>query len=116
MAKKTTAVSNSETPTTKMDAVRLILGANPNATPKQVTDEAKAKYGIVINPKMAATYRYHIVSKSRRQQRKVVRAVQAKNPSASDSGHGVDDLLRAASKLGWQRINEIVQGVLNAPL
>ena len=116
MAKKTTAVSSNEKPTSKMDAVRLILATNSNATPKQITEDAKAKYDIVINPKMAATYRYHIVSKSRRQQRKVVRAVQAKNPSALDSGHGVDDLLRAASKLGWQRINEIVQGVLNAPL
>ncbi|MDB5335138.1 MAG: hypothetical protein JWN70_757 [Planctomycetaceae bacterium] len=116
MVKKKTAVSNTEKPTSKMDVVRQILSVNGNATPKQIAAEAKAKHDIVIDPKMAATYRYHIVSKSRRQQRKVVRAVQKKNPSALDSGHGVDDLLRAASKLGWQRINEIVQGVLNAPL
>lgn len=116
MVKKKTVVSNNGEPTSKMDAVRQILSANSNATPKQITADAKAKFDIAIDPKMAATYRYHIVSKSRRQQRKVVRAVQAKNPSALDSGHGVDDLLRAAGKLGWQRINEIVQGVLNAPL
>ncbi len=116
MVKKKAAVSKSGEPMSKMDAVRQILAAKSNATPKEITAQAQAQYAIAINPKMAATYRYHIVSKSRRQQRKAVRAVQAKNPSALDAGHGVDDLLRAASKLGWQRINEIVQGVLNAPL
>ncbi|MDB5389574.1 MAG: hypothetical protein JWM11_5220 [Planctomycetaceae bacterium] len=114
MAKKTTG-SKIEEPKTKMAAVREILEADPNATPKQITERAKSKYNIEIQPKIAGTYRYHIVSKSRRQHRKVVRAVQAKNPSPTDSTHGVDDLLRAAGKLGWQRINEIVQGVLNAP-
>jgi len=110
MAKK----SNGK-PVSKMEAVRQILAANPNAKAADITEQAKAKYGIDINAQMASTYRYHILSKQRRKQRKVVRKVQAANPAATDTSSGVDDLIRAAGKLGWTRINEIVQGVLNAP-
>ena len=88
----------------KMEAVRQILAADPNAKAKEISEQAKTKFGVDINPKMAATYRYHVLSKSRRKQRKAVRAVQKKNPAASDTGHGVDHLLRAAGKLGWQRM------------
>jgi hypothetical protein len=111
MAKKKSSSSG----LSKMEAVRQILAADPNAKANTITEQAKAKYGIEINPKMAATYRYHVMSKTRRKQRKVVRAVQAANPASTDKSDGVDDLLRAARKLGWNRINEIVQGVLTAP-
>ena len=114
MPKRQGKSTNGE-PISKMDAVRQVLAADSNAKAREISDQVKAKFGIDLDPKMAATYRYHIKSKSRRKQRRAVRAVQAKSPAASDTGHGVDDLLRAASKLGWQRINEIVQGVLTAP-
>jgi hypothetical protein len=106
---------NGGTGLSKMDAVRQILAAKADSTASEITEQAKTKFGVDINPKMAATYRYHILSKDRRKQRKAVRAVQAANPSSTDASDGVDDLLRAARKLGWQRVGEIVQGVLNAP-
>lgn len=112
MAKKSR--SNGK-PMSKMEVVRQILAETPNAKAAEIAQQALATHGITIDPKMAATYRYHIVSKQRRKQRKTVRAVQAANPSPSDKSDGVDDLLRAARKLGWQRVSEIVQGVLNAP-
>lgn len=112
MAKKKT--SNGK-PLNKMEVVRQILAANPNAKASEIAHEAKTKHSVDIEPKMAGTYRYHVLSKQRRVQRKAVRAVQAANPSATDTSDGVDDLLRAARKLGWQRVNEIVQGILNAP-
>jgi hypothetical protein len=99
----------------KMEVVRQILGKNPNAKASEITEQAKVTHGVEIDPKMAGTYRYHVLSKQRRKQRKTVRAVQAANPSATDKSDGVDDLLRAARKLGWQRVSEIVAGVLNAP-
>ena len=114
MSKKQQRTANGQ-PLNKMEAVRQIVAANPNIKSSEISAQAKAKYGIEINPKMAATYRYHVVSKLRRKNRKVVRAVQAAHPDSSDSSDGVDDLLRAARKLGWQRVNEIVAGVLNAP-
>jgi hypothetical protein len=101
-------------PRSKMDAVRQILAADPSATASVIVVKAKA-LGVTIDPKMAGTYRYHVLSKQRHKNRKAVRAVQASNPSASDKSDGVDDLLRAARKLGWQRVQEIVSGVLNAP-
>ena len=115
MGKKKSKGAPNGQPLSKMEAVRQILTADPNAKASDITAQAKAKYRIEINPKMAGTYRYHVLSKLRRKQRKVVRAVQAANPAATDASDGVDDLLRAARKLGWQRVSEIVQGVLNAP-
>lgn len=102
-------------PLNKMEVVRQILSAHPNAKASDIAQAAKTEHGVEIDPKMAGTYRYHVLSKQRRIQRKAVRAVQAANPSETDKSDGVDDLLRAARKLGWQRVNEIVQGILNAP-
>lgn len=99
----------------KMEAVRKILTADPNVKPTAISQRVKAEHGLDISPKMAGTYRYHILSKQHRKQRKAVRAVQAAHPSAMDTTDGVDDLLRAARKLGWQRVHEIVEGVLKAP-
>lgn len=101
-------------PLSKMDAVRQILTTDANATASVIVEKAKAM-GVTIAPKMAGTYRYHVLSKERQKNRKAIRAVQASNPSQSDASDGVDDLLRAARKLGWQRVQEIVAGVLNAP-
>jgi hypothetical protein len=112
MAKKS---SSNGKPISKMEVVRQILGKNPNAKASEIAEQAKAAHGVEIDPKMASTYRYHVLSKQRRKQRRTVRAVQAANPSATDNSDGVDDLLRAARKLGWQRVSEIVAGVLNAP-
>jgi hypothetical protein len=114
MAKKKHVGPNGQS-LSNMEAVRQILAADPNTKSSEISTQAKANFGIAINPKMAATYRYHVLSKQRRKQRKVIRAVQAANPAATDNSDGVDDLLRAARKLGWQRVNEIVQGVLIAP-
>lgn len=100
----------------KMEAVRMILTVDPHVKPTAISERVKAEHGLEISPKMAGTYRYHILSKQRRKQRKVVRAVQAAHPSALDTSDGVDDLLRAARKLGWQRVQEIVEGVLKAPV
>lgn len=99
----------------KMEVVRAILKKNPQAKASDIAAQAKAEHGVEINAKMAGTYRYHVLSKEHRRQRKTVRAVQAANPSPNDKTDGVDDLLRAARKLGWQRVQEIVNGVLNAP-
>jgi hypothetical protein len=99
----------------KMEAVRQIVTADPNTKASDIVEKARAKFGVDITPQMASTYRYHILSKQHRKQRKAVRKVQAANPATTDASNGVDDLLRAARKLGWKRVNEIVQGVLNAP-
>ncbi len=107
--------SNNGKPLSKMEVVRQILKKNANAKASEISEEAMATHGVEISAKVAGTYRYHVLSKDRRQQRKTVRAVQAANPSANDKSDGVDDLLRAARKLGWQRVQEIVNGVLNAP-
>lgn len=101
-------------PLSKMDAVRQILAKDANATASEIVEKAQS-LGVTIAPKMAGTYRYHVLSKERQKNRQAVRAVQASNPSQSDTSDGVDDLLRAARKLGWQRVQEIVSGVLNAP-
>ena len=106
---------NNGKPLSKMDVVRQILKSNPNAKASEIAEQARSTYRVEISAKVAGTYRYHVLSKDRRQQRKTVRAVQAANPSANDKSDGVDDLLRAARKLGWQRVQEIINGVLNAP-
>ena len=67
-----------------------------------------------LSPKVAGTYRYHVQKEARRNQRKAVRAVAGPHgmPGKTD---GLDHLLRAAEKLGWRRVKEIVDGVLGAP-
>ena len=98
----------------KMNAVREILRAAPHAKASEISKRAEAEYGVTISPKVASTYRYHILGRQRREQRKAVRAAAGPQgmPGRTD---GLDHLLRAAEKLGWRRVKEIVDGVLNAP-
>lgn len=63
---------------------------------------------------MASTYRYPILGKQRRKQRKAVR-VMAGPQGAAGKADGLGFLPRAAEKLGWTRVKEIVAGVLGAP-
>ena len=99
-------------PKSKMDGVRQILAANPTAKGSEISKLMKSQFGMSMNPKVAGTYRYHIQKAARRNQRKAVRAVAGVLPGKTD---GLDFLLRAAEKLGWKRVKEIVDGVLSAP-
>src|SRR5882672_3175117 len=92
-------------PRSKMDAVRQILAATPNATGSEIARLMKSQFNLEMNPKVAGTYRYHIQKTARRQQRKAARAVAGAHgvPGKSD---GIDHLLRAAEKLGWKRVKE----------
>ncbi len=94
----------------KMAAVKAIVAANPKVTASEISRLAKAEHGVDIHPKMAGTYRYHILKGERTQRRKAARAI-----GAGGNTDGLDHLLRAAEKLGWKRVKEIVEGVLNAP-
>ena len=98
----------------KMHAVREILRTSPGAKPSEISQRAKTEYGVDITPKMAGTYRYHIMGKQRRANRRAVRAAAQMSGSGGRSD-GLDHLLRAAETLGWRRVKEIVDGVLSAP-
>ena len=101
-------------PKSKMAGVRQILAVNPTATGSEISKLMKSQFRMSMNPKVAGTYRYHIQKAARRNQRKAVRAVAGAQglPGKTD---GLDFLLRAAEKLGWKRVKEIVDGVLSAP-
>ena|SRR5581483_8426122 len=98
----------------KMDAVRQILEATPTATGSEISRLMKSQFNLDMNPKVAGTYRYHIQKSKRRKQRKAARAA-AGVQGTSGRTDGLDYLLRAAEKLGWKRVKEIVDGVLGAP-
>ncbi len=74
----------------------------------------KSQFSMHLSPKVAGTYRYHIQKTARLKQRKAVRAA-AEAQGMPGKTDGIDHLLRAAEKLGWKRVKEIVDGVLGAP-
>ena len=101
-------------PANKMQAVRQLLEATPQMTGSEIATAMKGQFNLAMTPKVASTYRYHILGRQRRRQRKAVRAMAGPQgvPGKTD---GLDHLLRAAEKLGWRRVKEIVDGVLGAP-
>ena len=113
MPRKKAENSAPGTPMSKMDAVRAVLRADPHIKPTALSKTAKSQYGVDISPKMAATYRYHIQRSEKRSQRKAVRA--AAGPVSTEKSAGIDNLLRAAQILGWQRVKDIVDQVVHAP-
>src|SRR5262249_25560063 len=98
---------------TKMDAVRAILLADSQAKASDISQRAKSQYGLEISPKMAATYRYHIQREGRKKERKAARA--AAGPATADQSGGIDHLLKAGRTLGWRRVKEIVDSLVETP-
>ena len=70
----------------KMNAVREILRVVPNAKASEIARRAEAEYGVEITPKVAGTYRYHIMSRQRREQRKAVRSRRRPSRDAGQNG------------------------------
>src|SRR5882762_873383 len=101
-------------PKNKMQAVRQILDASPTTTGSEISRLMKSQFGLSMTPKVAGTYRYHIQKTARRNQRKAARAV-AGHQGVPVKTDGLDHLLRAAERLGWKRVKEIVDGILGAP-
>src|SRR4051794_27765159 len=90
-------------PKNKMQAVRQILQATPQMTGSEIATAMKSQVNLAMTPKVASTYRYHILGKQRRAQRKAVRAL-AGPQGRTVKTDGLDHLLRAAEKLGWKRV------------
>lgn len=107
---------NGEAPKSKMAAVRLVLAANPDATGVTISEALKKQYGMDLDAKNAGSYKFHILRTQKIRKRRKARranATAATNHASPESGF--DDLLRAAEKLGWQRVKEVVDKVTSAP-
>jgi hypothetical protein len=105
-----------------MEAVRMILGRTPEATGSQIAKAAMEEFGIEISGKKASAYKSMLKSR-RKAARKRAPSPAAPAPApvaapvakARDEQGGVNDLLSAAQKLGWKRVKQIVDQVLQAP-
>jgi hypothetical protein len=119
MARRKTNNQSNGVGRNKMEAARRVLEQTPRATAGELSRAVREQFGLNLNPKMASTYKYHIQKKTKSAgKRSAIRS----NPSVADTGSsqtaqaaGVDDLLRAAQKLGWQRVKEVVDLVIQAP-
>ncbi|MCS6975554.1 MAG: hypothetical protein NZM31_00915 [Gemmatales bacterium] len=103
----------------KMEVVRKILEANPKAKPDEIVQVAQSQYGTEINKRTAGVYRYMILHPKGKTAR-----VRAKNgaakaaparPVTAGVGEGLDDLFRAAEKMGWSRLKTVVERITQAP-
>jgi hypothetical protein len=101
-----------------MEAARRVLEQTPGASAGELSRAVKEQFALNLSPKMASTYKYHIQKKAKSAKR---RAISSNAGAASvggsqiDQAAGVDDLLSAAQKLGWQRVKEVVDLVIQAP-
>lgn len=103
-------------PGNKVAAAREIMKASPHLSAAELRQSMKDQYGIDISAKVAGTYRYHLRKEMGQKQRRAVKAASGVPAGQSiRSTDGLDDLLQAANKLGWQRVKEIVDKVLDAP-
>jgi hypothetical protein len=108
-----------------MAAARQVLERNPAASAAEISAALRTEFGMDLSPKAASSYRYSILKKQggrRRRRRREAAGASASTASVrNDTGHGgdeqggINDLLRAAQKLGWRRVKEVVDGVLGAP-
>ena len=101
----------------KMEAARRVLEQTPGATAGELSRAVKVQFGLNLNPKMASTYKYNIQKKTKSAGKSSPIRSEAGVAGAghSDQAAGVDDLLRAAQKLGWHRVKEVVDLVIQAP-
>jgi hypothetical protein len=102
-----------------MEAARRVLEATPDATAGELSRAVREQFGLNLTPKMASTYKYHIQKQTKSAgKRSPIRSdpsVASTGGSQSAQAAGVDDLLRAAQKLGWHRVKEVVDLVIQAP-
>jgi hypothetical protein len=102
-------------PQSKMGAVRVVLSANPNATAKEISEALKSQYGMDLDANAAGSYRYQILKAQGLRGQKARRRGRVGQGQAVADQSGIDDLLRAAEKLGWQRVKELVDKIVQAP-
>jgi hypothetical protein len=111
-----------------MEGVRILLGRDPAMTAAQIVENLKAEFDIDMNQGTAQSYRYTVLKKmngrkggrrKKRSRNKQVEAAAAPIAVAAepttDYEGGLDDLLRAARTLGWRRVKEITDQVIEAP-
>jgi heme oxygenase len=102
----------------KMEAARRVLEVTPGATAGELSRAVRKQFGLNLNPKMASTYKYHIQKKAKSAKHSAIRGdlgVAGTGGSQTAQAAGVDDLLQAAQKLGWHRVKEVVDLVIQAP-
>jgi hypothetical protein len=105
-----------------MEGVRILLERNRKMKAAEIAAAMKSEFGMDMNQATAASYRYSILGKTRRAKRKKAPApanaepapVAVHHPVIDDAG-ALDDLLRAAQKVGRRRIKEVVDLVIQAP-
>jgi hypothetical protein len=102
---------------TKLGAARVVMRSTPTATAPEMARSVKEQFGFDLTPKMAANYRYTALKEmgGRRGRRGAVAASAARTTTPRNEQAGIDDLLQAAQKLGWQRVKEVVDSVIQAP-
>jgi hypothetical protein len=121
-AKNKAATVNGAKPESKMDGARQLLERNPKITAAELSSSMKSEFGMDLDPRSASSYRYSIIKKRGKitRSRKATVAPVARERLSVISGRsndegGLDDLLRAAQKLGWKRVKEVVDGIIEAP-
>jgi hypothetical protein len=100
----------------KMDAARMVLRSNPEISARDLKQTLESEFGMKMTPKMAYNYRFKI-------SHELGHPVNGNAGAAHANGHGavhgaasgLDDLIRAARSLGWNRIKAIADGILLAP-
>ncbi len=102
----------------KMEVVKRILESNPKAKPDEIVQVAQSQYGTEISKRTAGVYRYLILNPKSRTAKPRARngsvAAPAPKPAVS-VGEGLDDLFRAAEKMGWSRLKTVVERITQAP-
>jgi hypothetical protein len=108
-----------------MQAVRRILETNPNATGGQIAELMRSQFNLDMDSKVASSYKYTILkSQGKTTGRRgrpaagagsLVAAQPAARAVAGDDREAINDLMRAAEKLGLSRVKELVDGFLRAP-
>src|SRR5262245_36994228 len=122
MARKKTSDNGQGKPESKMDGVRILLGRNRKMKASEIAAAMKSEFGMDMNAATASSYRYSILGKTKRTKRRKAATPANAEPSpiavhqpVIDDAGALDDLLRAAQTVGWRRIKEVVDQVIQAP-
>jgi hypothetical protein len=107
----------------KLGAVRTVMERSPTAGAGEIRSAVKEEFNIELSPKMASNYRYMVLKERGKAGRgtKPKAAATTAAPAAAPARaraydqSGLDDLLQAASKLGWRRVKQVVDDIIGAP-
>lgn len=97
----------------KMQAVRELVSVNPQISPKEIV-KTLAKQKIKMTTTVASNYKSVLKRSGKKRGPKAKKSISGRTITVSNGG--LEELIAAAKSLGWKKVKDIAESVLEAPV